>query len=220
VCAARHATLVYAPDDVTVDAVLTDGRTVATIRTPCATHADVRLGLRGRHQIANAVTATRLLEELTAAGRFVVRSAAIRTGLEDVEWPGRLEWRQWRGQPVLIDGAHNPAGARALAAYVREVVGRPVPVVVGAMGDKHVAGMIKAMAPMAARFVCTAADSRRAARPEDVLAIARAVAPGVQANAAASPLDALAAAAAAADGQPVVVAGSLYLAGEIRAKLS
>jgi dihydrofolate synthase/folylpolyglutamate synthase len=43
-------------------------------------------------------------------------------GVEDVTWPGRLERRVWRGHEVLIDGAHNPAGARALAAYLREVV--------------------------------------------------------------------------------------------------
>jgi dihydrofolate synthase/folylpolyglutamate synthase len=218
VCATERAQLVYAPDGVAVDAAMTDGRTVATIRTPRGSYAQVRLGLRGRHQIANAVAATRLLEELAAAGRFPVPAAAIRTGLEDVVWPGRLEWRQWRGHDVLIDGAHNPAGARALAAYVQEAFGRRLPCVVGAMGDKHVAGMLAALAPIASCFVCTAASSRRAALPEDVAAVARSAAPAIPVHAVASPIEALA--AAADRGQPVIVAGSLYLAGEIRAKLS
>ncbi len=218
VCATQRASLIYAPADVAVEATMTDGQTVATIRTPHAAYAAVRLALRGRHQVANAVTAVRLLEALTAAGRFAVPPAAIRAGLEQVEWPGRLEWRQWRGHDVLIDGAHNPAGARALAAYVSEVCGGPVPCVVGAMADKHVAGMLAALAPIASRFVCTAADSRRAASPDDVAAIARTIAPTVPVEIASSPMAAVE--AAARHGRPVIVAGSLFLAGEIRAKLS
>ncbi len=218
VSAALHARLVYAPDGVTTDAAMTAGRLVATIRTPRATYDEVRLGLRGRHQLTNAVVATRLLEELAAGGRFTIPAAAIRTGLEDVSWPGRLESVRWRGHDVLIDGAHNPAGARALAAYVREVFGGRLPCVVGAMGDKHVAEMLTALAPVASSFVCTAANSRRAATPAEVAAAARRVAPAIAAETASSPMEAVA--LAAGRGNPVVVAGSLYLAGEIRAKLS
>lgn len=218
VCDAQDARMVYAPDGVSVDAVMIDGRTVASVRTPRGAYEQVRLGLRGRHQIANAVVATRLLEELTAAGSCAVPAAAIRTGLEAVEWPGRLEWRRWQGRDVLIDGAHNPAGARALAAYLEEAFGRPLPFVIGAMSDKHVAGMLTALAPAASRFLCTAVRSRRALAPDAIAALARDVAPTVAVETVASPIDAVA--AAAAYGQPVVVAGSLYLAGEIRAKLS
>jgi dihydrofolate synthase/folylpolyglutamate synthase len=217
-CDTRHARLVYAPDGVAVGAVMTDGRTIATLTTPRHTYDRVRLSLRGRHQIANAVVATRLLEELAAGGLFTIPASAIRTGLERVEWPGRLEWRQWRGHDVLIDGAHNPAGARALAAYVQEAFGRPLPCVVGAMSDKHVSAMLSALAPIASRFVCTAAASRRASPPEAIAALARAAAPIVPVETVASPIDAVA--MAVTHGEPVIVAGSLYLAGEIRAKLS
>ena len=169
----QNARLVYAPDDVTTEAFMTGGRLIATIATPHETYRDVHLRLRGRHQIANAVVATRLLEELSSTGQFTVPSAAIRTALEDVEWPGRLEWRQWHEHDVLIDGAHNPAGARALADYVREAFPERVPVVIGAMRDKHIAGMIGALAPVASCFICTAADSPRAATPGEIAATCR-----------------------------------------------
>jgi dihydrofolate synthase/folylpolyglutamate synthase len=214
----QNARLVYAPDDVTTEAVMTGGRLITTIATPRETYRDVHLRLRGRHQIANAVVATRLLEELAAAGQFSVPAAAIRTALEDVEWPGRLEWRQWHEHDVLIDGAHNPAGARALADYVREAFPGRVPVVVGAMRDKHIAGMIAALAPVASAFIFTTATSPRAATPDEMAATCRLVATDIPVESVLSPMDAIA--LAAARGNPVVVAGSLYLAGEIRPKLS
>jgi len=211
----QQARLVYAPEGVTVDALMIDGQLVATIRTPRASYDALRLGLRGRHQASNAVVAIRLLEELNATGRFHVTPAAIRTGVEEVTWPGRLERRFWRGHELLIDGAHNPAGARALAAYLLEVVPHRVPCVIGAMRDKHVAEMLQAIAPAASAFICTAAQSPRALTPIELLEQARATVPAVHAEGAASIAEALEIAARL--GGPIVVAGSLYLAGEVRA---
>ena len=213
----QQARLVYASEGVTLDAVMTDGQLVATIQTPRAAYGDLHIGLRGRHQASNAVVAIRLLEELNAAGLFRVPSAAIRAAIEDVTWPGRLETRAWRGREVLIDGAHNPAGARALASYLREVAPRPVPFVIGAMRDKDVAEMLAALAPVASAFICTSAQSSRALTPAELLAQARSVAPAVPAQTAASPLQALEIASRL--GPRIVVAGSLYLAGEVRASL-
>jgi dihydrofolate synthase/folylpolyglutamate synthase len=222
VARSQGARLTYAPGDVTADARMVDGRTVVALRTPRTDYGEVRLGLRGRHQIANAVVAARLLEELAADGRLNVKAEDIRTALEAVQWPGRLELRQFRGHDVLIDGAHNPAGARALAAYLHETYGRPLPIVVGAMSDKHVAEMLAALAPAASRFICTAVDSPRAAPATDIAAIARAAVSDRSAAesvvAVTPPIAALEAAVAL--GSPVVVAGSLYLAGELRARLS
>jgi dihydrofolate synthase/folylpolyglutamate synthase len=208
------APFVYAPDGVAVGSHMIDGRMVMTLRTPDATYHDVHLALRGRHQVDNAVTAVRLLETMQPG----ILPAAIRAGLEQAEWPARLELRTWRGGWVLIDGAHNPAGAQALAAYVDEAYGRTLPMVVGVMGDKAVDEVIRALAPAASRFVFTAADSPRAAAPAMLIDVAARVAPGVPAVDGGRPLDAL---AAAADGDAtVVVAGSLYLCGEIRAGIS
>ena len=179
VAAAQGARLVYAPDHVTVDEALADGQLTLTLRTPRATYHDVRLGLRGRHQAANAVVAMRLLEELAADRAFAIPSAAVRDGLELVTWPGRLELMHWQGHAVLLDGAHNPAGAHALAAYLREVYQARVPFVVGAMRDKRVDDLLEALVPVAACFICTAADSPRAATPGDLADAARRIAPGI-----------------------------------------
>jgi dihydrofolate synthase/folylpolyglutamate synthase len=215
---AAHAPCVYAPDAVAVDAVMTDGQAVATLTTPRARYDGVRLGLRGRHQIDNAVTAVRALEELDARSAWRVGRDAIVTGLTDVVWPARLELRTWRGRPILIDGAHNPAGARALASYVHETYGRALPMVVGAMRDKNIRGMLDALMPVAAHVVCAAPNTPRAFPPAELAALVResssrtSHAPIV--TEAASPAEALAIATRA--GSPAVVAGSLYLAGEVR----
>ena len=86
--------------------------------TPRGAYRDLTLGLRGRHQVANALAAVRLLEEVSAHGLMPVPADAIRTAVHDVKWPARLELLRWRRHDVIIDGAHNPAGARALAAYL------------------------------------------------------------------------------------------------------
>jgi dihydrofolate synthase/folylpolyglutamate synthase len=216
---ARRARLVYAPDGVTVDAVMHEGRLTLALETPRTAYRDVRLGLRGRHQVANAVVAARLLEELAVVTTFAIPSTAVRTALELASWPGRLELFRRQGHDVLLDGAHNPAGARALASYVREVFppGR-VPVVIGVMRDKQVAGILAELAPVASCFICTAAGSPRAASPTSIVEAARRVAPATHAEAVSSPMEAVL--RASTRGSPAVVAGSLYLVGEIRAKLS
>jgi dihydrofolate synthase/folylpolyglutamate synthase len=210
---AASARLVYAPDEVVVDAGMgPDGRTQLSLTTPVARYRRVNLALRGRHQVDNAVTAVRLLESLPAVPA-PVPAAAIVTGLEDAVWPARLQLLPWRGGDVLLDGAHNPAGARALAAYVAETYRRPLPFVVGVMSDKKIDGMLAALAPAASGFWFTAPASARAAPPSQLVEIAARVAADVPARAVAVPFDAIA--AALVTGSPVVVAGSLYLAGEV-----
>lgn len=211
---AAGARLTYAPVGVTTDVMMTGGQAVGSFTTPRGRYPDLRLALRGRHQVDNAVTAVRFLEELSAHGIAPVPDDAIRTALTDVEWPARLELVEWRGGEVLIDGAHNPAGARALAAYVAETYATPVPFVVGVMKDKHVRGILEAIAPVAAHVIFTAAASDRAAPAAALQAEAAAIRPDLTSQIISTPIEAVA--AALDRGTPVVVAGSLYLAGEIR----
>ena len=222
VAAAQHAPLIYAPDGVTARASLTGGVTTLALTTPSGEMTSIALGLRGRHQIDNAITAVRALEALDAAGPLNVPVSARQAALERVRWPARLEMRQWHApqgpHDVLIDGAHNPAGARALARYLDETFGRPLPIVFAAMQDKDIDGLVRALAPSACAFICTAVQSPRAAPTETLAARVRDIAPDVTVLTAATPAAALA--AAAPFGQPIVVAGSLYLAGEIRGLLS
>ena len=218
----QRAPLVYAPDGVDVRASLTGGITELSLKTPAGQWPRLTLGLRGRHQIDNAITAARALETLDRATALRVPPPARQSALESVRWPGRLEMRSYkwgnRRVEVLIDGAHNPAGARALNAYLGEAYRSPMPIILAAMADKDIASIAEALAPSASFFVCTAAKTPRAASPQAVAAAVRTAATGVTILIAETAEVALMGAAPL--GSPVVVAGSLYLAGEIRELLS
>jgi dihydrofolate synthase/folylpolyglutamate synthase len=203
---------------VAVDVDLVNGRSIVTIATPTARYDLVRLALRGRHQVDNAVTAVRFLETISSTHDVVLTADAIRAGLEEAEWPARLDIRSWRGANVVIDGAHNPAGARALVAYLHEAYGHRLPMVVGAMRDKAVDALVHALSDGASRFIFTSVDSPRAAPAVDLAAVAARVAPHVPAIAGGAPMAALATALDSPG--PIVVAGSLYLCGEILAGIS
>lgn len=215
-CVQAGAAFVFAPDHVTVETEMVLGRARLSVRTPRGQYETLTLALAGRHQVDNAVAAIRLLEELS--GMFVVPAHAIRAAVEDVRWPGRLQLVRWRDHEVLIDGAHNPAGARALASYVTETYGRRLPFIVGILRDKKLAALLTELVPVASHLVLTAPANPRAASPAELAAILRAIAPELPVSEAPQPLDALSRAAAL--GTPAVVAGSLYLAGQILAEIS
>lgn len=171
------------------------------------------LALAGPHQQGNAGLAAAALRALRRAG-VPVDEAAIATGLATARWPGRLE----RVGGVLLDGAHNPDGAAALAAALAELhPGRPAELVFGVLDDKDLAGMLAALAGAARRLHLVAPDTARARPPAEVQALARQA--GLAAHVHGGVGEALACARAAAEGAPVVVAGSLYLVGEARALL-
>lgn len=172
------------------------------------------LALPGRHQTANAAVAVRLLQALNDAG-INVGDQAIRSGLKETRWPGRLETLEVRGCRVLLDAAHNPAGARALAEYLRGVAPDGVTLVFGAMKDKAAREMLDALRPVTTRIVLTSAPTPRALDAESLRAIAREA--GFTPEVVLDPFEALLHACAA--GRPVVVAGSIFLIGPIRERL-
>jgi dihydrofolate synthase/folylpolyglutamate synthase len=218
VCAARGATLVRAPDDVALAVQMEDGRARLALETPRRRYEPLTLSLRGRHQVDNALVAIRLLEALDARGELAVPERAIRRAVEDAVWPGRLDLRPSRFGEVLIDGAHNPAAAAALARFIAETYGRRLPMVVGMMREKDAGAMLRALEPAAALFVFTSPASPRAAAPDDLAARAAAIVPDVPCTVDGNPARAVS--RASQDGTPVVVAGSLYLAGEVLAGLA
>ena len=115
--AAAGARLVDAQDGVEVGAGTLSRPTSITLKTPMHDYGRITLGLRGAHQVPNALVALRLLEELSRVAP--VSADAIVSGLRDVEWRGRLQLVEAPGgRQVLLDAAHNPAGAAALAAYL------------------------------------------------------------------------------------------------------
>lgn len=160
----------------------------------------------GRHQVVNLALA------LEAAAALGVSLQAALAGVAAARWPGRLEPFTWKGRRVVLDGAHNPAAATALAAAIRELTGGAAVLVFGASADKDVAGVVQLLAPLAGRVVVTrAARSPRAMHPAELAALV----PG--ASVTDDPVSALRAAGELTQpGDTIVVAGSLFLVGEMR----
>jgi dihydrofolate synthase/folylpolyglutamate synthase len=167
--------------------------------------SDVACGLLGVYQPGNALLSAAAARELGAD------EAAIREGLRGARWPGRFQI--FRRDPLtILDGAHNPAGARALAASLRAYFpGRPVTFVIGILADKDAGGILEALRPLAARFVLTASTNPRAAAPAALCALL----PGVRVETAGSPKEALALARPEEPDGIVCVAGSLSLIGDV-----
>ena len=214
---ARGARLVEATRDSRVEAgrpAAAGARETVSIRTPSAGYTGL-LPLPGAHQRANLVVALRLLEEAKRAGLPVDLSRAA-TAVAATRWPGRLQ--RIPGQPTLVlDGAHNPAGARALAAHLAP--GPPFVLVFGAMSDKDVRGLAQALFPLAAAVVLTTPRIARAASPGTLARRAGALARGVHREPSVARALRLARRLAQAHGRGtlVVVAGSLYLVGAVLA---
>ena len=175
---------------------------------------DVTCALLAVYQASNALMAA-------AAARAVgAGEAAIRQGLARVQWPGRFHVIPGlpTGAPtVVMDAAHNPAGARALAASLRAYFpGRPITLVVGVFADKDARGILQALAPLATRVICTASIHPRAAAPADLAAL---VPPGpAPVETAGSVGEALDRALAADPAEVVCVAGSVSVVGEALAR--
>ncbi|MBZ0169938.1 bifunctional folylpolyglutamate synthase/dihydrofolate synthase protein FolC [Candidatus Methylomirabilis lanthanidiphila] len=120
--------------------------------------------LLGRHQVANAIAAL-AASRLLRTGGAAISERAIHEGLRHTRWPGRLQL--FPGRPlVILDGAHNPAGAAALRAFLVEqrFAGR-VTLVFGVLQDKNWIAMLQELAPLAQRVILTRPESERAADP-------------------------------------------------------
>ncbi len=157
--------------------------------------------LAGEHQVQNARTAAIALHELGVSP----------AGIAKTWWPGRLE-RVSEQPEIILDGAHNPAGTRALASYIRRFYeGRRIWIVYGVMRDKAVAEMTEMLFPLAHCVIVTAPANSRAMPPESIPApgavITHTVAEAVELLGRAEPGDA------------IFITGSLFVVGEARALL-
>ncbi len=187
-----------------------DGRVDVT-STDCVLDA-VRPALPGRHQADNATVVLALLGELERLGVRVGVEAA-RAGLATVSWPGRLEHVRVEGTELLLDAAHNPAGATALRDYLLEIGWTRNVLVFGAMRDKDVRAMLAALAPVCGHLIATTAASPRAMAADDIARVAAEIACWTV-LAEGDPAEALALARRA--GGRVVAAGSIFLIGPLR----
>ncbi len=164
--------------------------------------ADLEIGLAGSHQRLNAAVA----RDALAVAKLGISSDALKTGLKSVFWPGRF---QALGDRLIIDGAHNLAASQRLVETWRECYPGASPTIVfGGLGDKELDKMLSALAPIAARFFLVPVNNPRAEDPVNIRlpsGSSGVVFPGVrEAVEAAKKLP-----------EPVLVTGSLFLAGEV-----
>jgi dihydrofolate synthase / folylpolyglutamate synthase len=214
VAARLEAPLVEARAAVSLAITSDADRITVDVRTARRALPQVTLGLRGRHQADNAAVAVAILDLLDGQGHDVP-DAGVRAGLEQPGWPGRLERFHHAGRDILLDAAHNPAGAQALADHLRRRGWTAVTLVFGAMADKDVTGMLEPLLPLCARLICAAPPSPRAMPAAGLAALAHRLAarpPRIDIEP-----DPVAALGAAVTGEhPVVVAGSIFLVGPLR----
>jgi len=198
-----------------VEETTTDGRFCVTFATAAEKYERVRLGLRGRHQIGNIAVAIELAENLRLRGLPIPHSAIV-AGIEKATNPGRLELIPQR-PALLLDGAHNEAGAQSLRNYLDEFGQRPLTLIFGAMRDKRLEEMAEILFPAADYIVLTEIDNPRAATTEILHTIALRCKPPNAISAVKSSAKALTAAhEKTASNGLICVTGSLYLIGELR----
>ncbi len=175
----------------------------------------VQLNLRGAHQTINARTAIHLAEELRQQGLCVTK-AAIEEGLQKVRWVGRLELIEYEGRQMLMDGAHNMAGAKTLQEFLRTYEKDvPITMIFGVMSDKAIAGMAEMLFPFATTLIATRINNPRSADPLVISeAATQLVTPSLRAESVAEALQE-ALQRTPANGL-ICVCGSLYLIGEIK----
>jgi dihydrofolate synthase/folylpolyglutamate synthase len=172
----------------------------------------VKLRLEGLHQAYNAGVAVGVVSALAHRFPALEWRRATAEGLRSTVWPGRLERIEKDGRFVLLDAAHNPEGIDALRRAVRTPPER-VALLFGALADKRWPEMLRALAPVASRRYYTRPKGREAADPAALAALASGVAID-------EPRAALERALAESSaGDTVLVAGSIYLVGELRGVL-
>jgi dihydrofolate synthase/folylpolyglutamate synthase len=213
-CELARAEFVEADANVRVESTSEDGRTAIHLVTETRDYGWVRLGLRGDHQVTNALVAVRLLEKLERT--LSLTPADITAGIRDVRWPGRLQMLEVSGgRRVLLDAAHNPAGAWALAKYLKREFPEPLPIVFGALHDKDVLLMLKTLLPAASIMVMTQPETPRAHSADALAALAHKLSPATKIDTEPDPVHALERAWTYC---PVVcAAGSIFLVGNLLA---
>jgi dihydrofolate synthase/folylpolyglutamate synthase len=171
---------------------------------------ETRIPLLGAFQPENAATAFAIA--LAVREKWNLTKAVIAGGLSAARWPGRLQVVR-RDPTVIVDGAHNPSAAAALAESLQELFpGRKLTFVVGVLNDKDLTGIADSLGPLAAKVVATKVRTPRAFEPEEVRKAFEAHAPGSLAPDAKDALTRAIGSAAKED--VIVVTGSIYIAGE------
>ena len=173
--------------------------------------------LVGRHQLRNVALAIAAAEEVGKKGFAGITPASIERGIRETRWPGRFQVLPAGGgwPEIVLDVAHNPAGAWALRSALSERYDdRPLIFVFGAMRDKAISEMTEILFPLALRVIATRPDNPRAASPDEIQQAGSRT--GAEIEAVPNVKMALDRARASADAGAILVAtGSIYLVGEV-----
>lgn len=168
--------------------------------------------LPGPHQVLNTITAVEALNALSSS-RFALPPSAIAAGIAAARFPARLELLR-QSPPVLVDGAHNPNGGRALCDAVKSLGLHDLTAVVGMLRDKDCLPVLRMMAPYCARMIITTVPNPRSCPAEEFAELARGVCRDITICPDCEEAARLALATAGEHG--VLVFGSLYLASAVR----
>jgi len=175
----------------------------------------------GRHQLRNVALAVAAAVELKQQGFNGITAQSIERGIRETQWPGRFQVMAARaGWPeMVLDVAHNPAGAWALRSALSErYEDRLLIFVFGAMRDKAISEMTEILFPLAERVIATRPENPRSASPEEIRQAAART--GVEIEAVEDVQQAVERARAlAGSSELVVITGSIYLVGEVMRSL-
>lgn len=138
------------------------------------------LPLPGSIQLINSALAIAALQILRQQG-WSIPDRAIVTGIAKTRWPGRLQWTSWKGQPLLIDGAHNPAAAQALRQFVETLNAPSCHWVIGMLATKDHGEIFKALLRSGDSLYLVPVANHESADPQDLAALALAVCPDLKA---------------------------------------
>lgn len=208
-----HTPVISAPQRPEAEAVIRQraAECNAVLKFVNETWTKTKVALRGKHQKMNATLAVAALGEAA----ITISDEAIARGLASVEWPARFQlWNE----RMVIDGAHNPAGAKILAQTWREEFGNErATIILATLRDKNVHGIIAALAPIAQKILLPRIRSERALPPLDLAEVIHLTTPLLPHSITPSVADALTAAQTATG--RILITGSLHFAGETLALL-
>jgi dihydrofolate synthase/folylpolyglutamate synthase len=172
---------------------------------------NIQPALLGNHQRQNLALAVAAMEQLMGRG-LRVSCAQMKEGIEKVCWPGRLEWLT---DQVLVDGAHNPAGADVLVSYLQQERLKDLHLVIGCKADKTFTELLLSLLPFASQVYATSPPVDEAVAPEKLVQLAQES--GILASPYVDPATALKAALEnCRPGSCVLVTGSLFLVAAVR----
>jgi dihydrofolate synthase/folylpolyglutamate synthase len=177
--------------------------------------------LVGRHQLRNIALAIAAAEELANQG-FPITAGSIARGIRDTRWPGRFQVipATASSPEIVLDVAHNPAGAWALRAALSACYGdRPFTMVFGAMRDKAIAEIAEILFPVSERVIATHAENPRSATPDEIRSAAHRTGTEIL-QASDVPLGLQLARKLTPPAGLIVVTGSIYVVGEAMRELS